>query len=241
MTLRPLAVMLLMLFALPTTVVAQDYPPMERPVGSDGGTYIKMGLAHWQGDIFNRQSLTQWNGDLFGSEYNLTSAKLQVEHYFDGTRLLLSGWAVGYRKDALRYVDSGHMFHAGAFRTVDFQLFAIKAGGGAEWGVPSLNFDTTQFDYRVDGAIRYNHVYPVKNVDIPLIGTRNDGALYPFAEISIVQRPGRFLLEGGMRINVVGFQFDDYEVDVTDQITHRFSDRQVLMPYVFVNVGIRVF
>lgn len=226
---------------LPPYVVNQPPRPVDRPQGGTDGAYLKVGLGHWQGNIFSDQSLTQWDGNLFGSDYNLTSAKVQVEYYFDRTRLLLSGWSVGYRKDALRHMDSGHLFHAGVFRTVGFRAAALKVGGGVEWGVPSLNFDTTQFDYRDDGAIRYNHIYPSKNTDIPLIGTTKDGATYPFAEISVVQRPGRFLLEGGMRVNIVGFRFDDYEVAPNDQITYGFSSRKVLMPYLFVNVGLRLF
>jgi hypothetical protein len=34
---------------------------------------VKLGLAHWQGDIFSESALTQWNVDLFGADYSLTS------------------------------------------------------------------------------------------------------------------------------------------------------------------------
>jgi hypothetical protein len=235
---------------LSSEVRAQDQRPfdpgptlqrLDGPVEGPGGTYIKVGLGHWQGDIFSSRSLTQWDGNLFGSEYNLTSAEIEVERHFDHTRLFLSGFAVGYRKDALRFADSGHMFHAAVFRSINLGVFAVRAGGGVEWGVPSLNFDTTEFDYRADGALRYSHIHPAKNVDIPVVGTSKDGAAYPFGEVSIVQRPGRFLIEGGMRLNIVPFQFDNYEVDMADRITHGFSERNVLMPYLFVNIGFKIF
>lgn len=95
--------------------------------------------------------------------------------------------------------------------------------------------------FRDDGAVRYIHTYPLKNANTPFVGTTKDGAFYPFIELSVVQRPGRFLLEGGMRMNIVAFRFDDYEVDTTDAITHRFAERRVLTPYLFVNLGLELF
>lgn len=244
MTFRCLVLTLTLLPVLPATVIAQGASPDVSPdgdAGEGGGTYLKMGLAHWQGDIFSARSLTQWTGNLFGSDYNLTSAEVEIEIYFDRPLLLLSGWSIGYRKDELRQVDSGHMLYASAFRSLNVGAFELRAGGGMEWGVPSLNFDTTEFDYRADGTLGYNHTYPVKNVNVPRIGTTKDGVLYPFVELSVVQRPGRLLVEGGMRVNIVPFQFDTYEVDLNDRITYAFDSKRVLMPMLFVEVGVRVF
>ena len=234
---------LTLLPVLPASVAAQGASPQVPPdTGADGsgGTYLKVGLAYWQGDIFSARSLTQWNGNPFGSDYNLTSAEVEIETYFDQP-LFLSGWSIGYRKDALRRIDSGHMLHGSVFRSVNVRAFELRAGGGMEWGVPSLNFDTTEFDYRADGALRYNRTYPAKNVDVPCVGTTKDGALYPFVELSLVQRSGRLLLEGGMRVNIVGFQFDTYEVNLDDRITYDFSGKRVLMPMLFVDLGFRLF
>jgi hypothetical protein len=241
MTPRRIALIATLLFGLPAGVGAQD-ASSQGPVGpSEGGTYVKIGLAHWQGDIFSGQSLTRWNGSPFGSDYKLTSLEIEIETYFSRTRLLLSGWSIGYRKDALGRRDSGHVVHASAFRSFDLRAFELRAGGGLEWGVPSLNFDTTTFDYRADGALRYSHTYPVKNADVPGLGTTKDGALYPFVEASVVERIGPLLFEGGMRVNLVRFQFDTYQVDLNDHVAYRFSNRRVLMPMLFVDVGFRVF
>jgi hypothetical protein len=230
-----------LLLGLPAGLNAQDVSSRAPDEPGKGGTYLKLGLAYWQGDIFGSNSLTRWNGRPFGSDYKLTSAKVEIETHFDRHYLLFSGWSIGYRKDALGEPDSGHMVHAGAFRTLNVKAFALRAGGGIEWGVPSLNFDTTEFDYRADGALRYNHTYPVKNTDVPGIGTTKDAALYPFIEGSVVQRIGPLLLEGGMRVNLVRFHFDTYGVDLNDRITHTFSSRRVLMPVLFVDVGLRMF
>jgi hypothetical protein len=228
------------LLALPAQVLAQQPREEEPGRGRRPGTYAKLGLAHWQGNIFSEGSLTQWTVDLFGAKYDLTSVNLEIERYFRGT-FLFSGFSIGYRKDAVQYFDSGHMFSAGLFRDVDFKLAALKAGGGMEWGLPSLNFDQTEFDFASDGTVRYRHTHPGRNAYVPFVGTKSDGAIYPFVELSAVQRPGSLLLEAGMRVNVIGFHFDDYEVSPADQVRHAFTQSRVLVPYLFVKVGIRLF
>ena len=94
----------------PAALAAQ---PVE--VYSDGGakegTYIKGGVAHWQGDLDNKPILADWSPDLFGVNYNLTSVSVAIEHYFGRT----AGLSVGYRKDALGYDNAGHMFSASVF------------------------------------------------------------------------------------------------------------------------------
>ena len=64
---------LLACFALPVNLVAQE--PSQAASGGrrKSGTYLKIGLAYWQGDIFSRSSLTRWDVDLFGAEYDLTT------------------------------------------------------------------------------------------------------------------------------------------------------------------------
>jgi hypothetical protein len=234
-----------LLLALPAGAAAQNTAPY-RPVaagggGGEGGTYLKAGLAHWQGNIFSSNSLTHWNGDPFGADYKLTSVGVGFETWFDHRRLLLSGWSIGYRKDDIDQKVSGHMIHGGVFGSLNAKVFQVRMGGGVEWGSPSLNFDTSTFDYRADGAVRYNHTYPAKNADVPGLGTRKNGALYPYLEGSIVERVGPFLFEGGMRVNFVRFQFDSYQVDAKDRITYAFNSKRVLMPMIFLDVGFRMF
>jgi hypothetical protein len=226
----------------PAAITFAQSPRHQEPErGRNAGTYFTTGLAHWQGDIFKRGSLTQWNVNLFDAGYNLTSISIRIDSYARDTFLLLSGFSLGYRKDVIRRVDSGHMFNLTLFRDVNLKVFAVKAGGGMEWGMPSLNFDRTEFDFVPDGTVRYRHTYPDRNVDVPFVGTTTDGALYPFGELSVVQRPGPFLAEAGIRINMIEFNFDDYEVTASDNVTRVFGKRKVPVPYLFVNFGLRLF
>ena len=225
----------------PAAALAQYRPlPVEEPdPGSGGkrGVYFKVGLSYWQGDIFSESSLTQWNVDLFGAEYDLTSLSVEIDAYLrDG--LIVPGFSLGYRKDAIWTREAGHMLSATLFVGFDLKLLMIKAGGGAEWGVPSMTFDQTEFAYGADGIVRYRHTYPSRNSQVP-VGARSNGALYPFVVVSAVARPGPFLFEVGMRVNQIGFRFDDFEVRPGDQVTRAVSQRRVRMPLLFANVGIK--
>lgn len=226
---------------LPLNLQAQQLVQQDPDGGRKSGTYLKAGLAYWQGDIFSRGRFTKWNVDLFGAEYNLTSVNVEIETYFHETLLQLSGFSIGYRKDAIRHIDSGHMISGKLFRDIDLKAIALKAGGGIEWGMPSLNFDQTEFQFFDDGAVRYRHTHPDRNADVPFVGTTTDGAVYPFVELSAAQRPGALLIEAGMRINFIGFQFEDYEVSAADDLTYALTRKRVLVPYVFMNLGLRMF
>jgi hypothetical protein len=227
----------------PAAALAQ-YRPMpakdsEPDPGSGGkrGAYIKVGLSYWQGDIFSESSLTQWNVDLFGAEYALTSVNVEIDAYL-GKGLIVPGFTLGYRKDDIRTRHAGHMLSAALFAGIDLKLLMIKAGGGAEWGVPAMTFDQTEFAYDADGTVRYRHTYPSRNAQVP-VGVRSSGALYPFVVVSAVARPGPFLFEVGMRVNQIEFRFDDFEVRPGDQVTRAFAQRRVRMPLLFANVGIK--
>ena len=150
---RPGAFVFLVCLTLPGQMYAQE--PLES--GRKSGTYLQTGLAHGQGDLSNKSSLARWDVALFGTDYDLVSAKLEVESYFGDTLLQLSGFSLGYRKDGLRRAEPGHMLSGSVFRDLDLKVFAVKLGAGVEWGMPSLNFDQTEFRSGTDGTVRYRH------------------------------------------------------------------------------------
>jgi hypothetical protein len=229
--------MLIFCLLVPAGLTAQSVE-VESDGAGKSGTYLKVGLAHWQGDLERKGSLVadDWSVDLFGVGYNLSSVSVALEHYFNSA----VGMSVGYRKDALGYTNAGHMFNAGLFGNADLTVFALKIGGGLEWGMPALNFDVTELEPRGDGIVRYRHTYPVRNTDVPFVGTKSDGALYPFMEFSATQRPSVFLIEFGMRINIMGFHFDDYEINARDEVRYAFARKRTLIPFLFANFGFRM-
>ena len=237
-------VLLACCLGVPGAALAQSQPPAdpeaESTRGRRAGTYVKFGLAYWQGDIFSESALTDWDVDVFGAGYNLTSVNIEVESYFRGA-FVVSGFSLGYRKDDLSSENSGHMVSGMLFRDFDLKVLALKVGGGVEWGVPAMTFDQTQFDYAPDGTIRYRHTYPGRNSRVPVEGVKANGTSYPFAGLSAVTRPGPLLLEFGMRINWIKFHFDDYEVRPGDEVTRVFDEHNEVVPYLFANIGLRLF
>ena len=234
-----LTAVVLAFWLAPTGALAQYEHAPAASSGRKPGTYLKLGLAHWQGDIFSDRALTQWNLDLFGADYDLTSVNVEFETYFHRA-FLVSGFSMGYRKDAIRSIDTGHMLSGMLVRDFNLKVLALKASGGGEWGIPSMNFDRTEFDYSVANTVRYRHTYPGRNARVPG-DVEPGGMMYPFFGVSAVQRPGPVLFELGMRVNVMQFHFDDYEVSRGDQVTRTFNDRRVLVPYLFANIGFRLF
>lgn len=236
------ALALLCLFLVSATLRAQEEPTESAPPseGRKPGTYVKVGLAHWQGDIFSESSLTRWSGDLFGADYALTSAGVEIDTYLPWGWFPVSGFAIAYRKDTLSSREAGHMLSGTLFHDFDLKLLAVKVGGGVEWGIPALNFDQTEYEHLADGTVRYRHTYPGWNAEIP-VGARPNGITYPFVALSLLQRPGPLLLEVGMRVNFVRFHFDDYEVRPGGETIRAFAERQVRVPYLFANVGLRLF
>lgn len=220
--------------------LAQTAPATEQSGGRRSGTYVKVGIAHWQGDLFSESALTDWNVDLFGAGYRLTSVNVEIDSYFRAA-FVVSGFSLGYRKDDLDADNSGHMISAMLFRDIGLKALALKVGGGVEWGIPSMTFDQTEFDYGADGTVRYRHTYPGRNSRVPAPGVKSNGTLYPFLGFSAVTRPGPLLFEVGMRVNMIEFHFDDYEVRPGDQVTRVFDERDVAVPYLFANVGLRLF
>jgi len=205
------------------------------------GTYLKVGLAQWQGNIFSKNSLTNWDIDLFETNFELRSVKLSVESYFREPLVQLSGLSVGYRKDNLHRSESGHMMSLGFFRDIDVKVFAVKTSAGVEWGMPSFSFDQTELRSGSEGIVRYRHAYIYRNTDVPFVGTNTDGVVYPFIEVSVLQRPWGLLFEMGMRVGFPRFNLDDYEVSPLDTVGYALNQKRVMVPYMFAEFGVRVF
>ncbi len=214
-----------LLVCLPVNTLAQTEKQDQTKHNHD--TYIKTGLTHWEGRLWD-------------FHYNFNGLNFDLETYFDSNHLQLSGWSVGYRKDDLQSADSGHLLNLRAFRTFDLKFADIKTGAGIEWGMPSLDFDKTWFENTHNSSLRYRHVYPIRNSNVPYVGTTKDGIFYPFADIGLLKRKGPFLLEGGARINLIRYGNDGFTVSKNDTIQYYFYDRRLLVVTPFINIGVKL-
>lgn len=189
-------------------------------------TYIKLGLVHSQGKI-------EW------ADYVLNSLSIEVETYFNKNHFGLSGWSLGYRKEDFQHSEFGHLLSADAFRTKSIRVADIKFGGGIEWGMPSNAFSRTKFNSLTDSDISYSHVFLDRNSNIPGIGTKHDGVLYPHMKVSLVKRSKFFLLEGGVRVSIMKFGIDEYNVS-GDNLNVVIRDRRMAIPSIFLGIGLGI-
>ena len=178
---------------------------------------------------------------LFGTDYDLVGAKVEFESYLSRTFLQMSGVSVAYRKDGVRRAEWGHLISATVFRDFEIRGVSLKLGAGIEWGMPSIKFDRTKFAFAGDGTLQYRHTYMNRNVDVPFVGTVSDGSSYPIVEVSVVHRPWWLLFETGIRVGIVRFNFDDFAISPTDVLTQATSQRRVMVPYLFADVGLKIF
>lgn len=219
--------LIVFILALPSSLFAQNKEKKEQAKPKDNhDTYIKAGFNHWKGKVWN-----------FG--YNFNGVNVDIETYFNTTHLQLSGWSIGYRKDDLRYSDSGHVLNFKVFRTFDLKVVDAKISGGGEWGMPAFLLDMTRFENNRGDLIRYRHVYPVRNSNVPYIGTMHDGVSYPFGDASLLKRKSIFLIEGGVRGSWIRYGNDGYSIK-NDIPTYYFYEKRVPLITLFVNIGLKI-
>lgn len=191
-------------------------------------TYFKVGLVHTE-------------SEMEGFNIVVNGLSVDVETYFNNNHIGLSGWFVGYRKDDIRFSDFGHVLNAGVFRTVRTPVADLKIGGGAEWGIISLNYSKTRFSYDDGGMlVSYEHLFPHRNTDIPALGPSHDSSLYPFLEAGLLKRWEWFLVEVGVRGSIQKFGFDRYRLN-GDNVEFVSSDKTRIVPAVFVKLGVAAF
>jgi|SRR3989338_3459803 len=205
---------------------ADDEDNVEETKKSDHSrqTYLKAGLVHTETCIENFSVVV--NG-----------LSIDLETYFNKNHLGLSGWSVGYRKDNLEFIDFGHLFNFSVFRTASISVVDLKVGGGVEWGIASTNYSKTRFSYNDSGLAEYEHLFLIKNSEVPFLKPSNDGTLYPFMELSLLKRNRRFLVEAGVRGNIQKFGFDRYRLD-GDKLDFVSGDKTRVVPAAFVKLGI---
>lgn len=186
-------------------------------------TYIESGFSHIQGDVEE-------------FEYNISGLTVDVETFFNGSHIGLSGWSIGYRKDDLRYAEFGHMLNGKVFRTFNVKIFEFKAAGGVEWGMPTNRFDKTKFLYKKGEAISYKHIHLDRNSNIPGVGVSQDGSIYSFFELGAAKRYKSWIFQGGIKGSMMNFGIEEFELPYNVNV----RKKRVIVPYGFVSVGIAV-
>jgi hypothetical protein len=214
----------LLFFVTAFRLEAQDNGKNEsKKPDHDHQTYLKGGLVHTE-------------SEMEGFNIVVNGPSVDLETYFNKHHAGLSGWFIGYRKDDLRYSDFGHVLNAGVFSTVGTPAVELKFAGGVEWGVTSLAYNRTRFNYDSDRLVSYEHFFLQKNTDIPALGPSHDSVMYPFVEAGILKRWEWFLVEAGIRGNIQKFGFDRYDLD-GDEVSFYPINRTRIVPSFFIKLG----
>lgn len=197
---------------------------VERKPDHNHQTFLKGGLVHAETDIK-------------GFKIVVNGLSIDIETYFNKNHAGLSSWFIGYRKDDLKFVDSGHFINGGVSRIVATPMLDIRIGGGLEWGSASLDFSKTRFNYK-DGDLKsYEQLFLKKNSNLPGVGPSGDAVLYPFFEIGLLKRWAQFMVELGMKGNIQRFGFDRYKI-TGDILRFDSSNDTVITPSVFIKFGL---
>ncbi|OGN07901.1 MAG: hypothetical protein A2750_00395 [Candidatus Yanofskybacteria bacterium RIFCSPHIGHO2_01_FULL_45_42] len=186
--------------------------------------FVKLGLVRTESKI-----------ESFRSAVNGISVDLET--YFNKRHFWLSGWSVGYKKDDIQFSNFGHLINGSVFGTVGVGVADIKFSGGVEWGMPSANFNKTRFHYGESGLMSYEHLFLQKNSNIPELEPSEDALLYPFAEIVLLKKGKRFLVEAGIRGNIQKFGLDSYFLN-GDDLIFVSSSKTIIVPSVFIKFGV---
>src|SRR3990167_4439601 len=75
--------------------------------------------TYLEGSVFHAE------GDIEGFRYNINGLAVDIETYFNGSHIGLSGWSIGYRKDDLRYSDTGQLFNFKVFRITPLKILDL--------------------------------------------------------------------------------------------------------------------
>ena len=197
---------------------------IEKP---ESATYFKIELIH--GDF-----------DLYGNNYYFNDLGLEIENHWARQHGSLAGFSVGYRKEDFSSASYGHFINGKVFWEVSKNKFYFKPGVGAEWGKPSPRFERTRFNYSGKELISYQRTYLERNAWMP-VGVKNTGTFNPFFELSIGQKVGLFLFEGGARIGYDKFITNTFQFRNGDLIFQGLNGEYKFVPTLYIGIGLKMF
>lgn len=189
-----------------------------------------------KGGVFLKVDFMKSEGAVQNVSHNADSVSVEIESNFAKDKLFLSGWALGYRKEDIHFVDAGHYFSLRTFHNFDLHFTNMQLGIGEEWGYPSLTSEKTISGIDANHPEAFSHVFLIRNSSVPALGADHDGTLYPFVTMTLSKKVGIFKLEGGLRMDIRKFGVDTYGPGGQFSL----SDKWTVSPSVLVGFGLRM-
>ncbi len=167
---------------------------------------------------------------------NADSILFEFESDFSKDRFFLSGWAVGYRKEDIHFINAGHYLSVRTFHNFNLRFSEMQLGAGEEWGYPSLTSQKTVSGIDPAHPEAFRHIFPIRNSNMPFIGPDHDGTLYPFLTMTLSRKMGSLKLEGGVRMDFRKFGIDTYGPN--GQFSSK--DKWAVSPSAIFGIGLRM-
>ena len=188
-----------------------------------------------------RTELIRGNFDLYGNSFRFNDLWAGIEHYMARSRLTISGFSFGYRKEDFSSSNYGHFVNGKLFWRFKVGGFNLKPGVGVEWGKPSLRFEHTNFKYFGDKLVSYERVYLERNANVPF-DIKGTGLVGLFFEAGLSRKAGPMMFEGGARFGINGFVVNRFYFLDDGNLDYQSSKKERnLMPVLYAGVGIKIF
>lgn len=179
-------------------------------------------------------------GSVADQEFEWYAVEAEVEKSFKKNKLLLSGFAIGLRRETqTKRWDEGTYFTFRTFRTQRiFKKHPIEVIPSVTvlWGSPGVTLNRTAQE-RYDEFIPYVSVFPLRNAGVPQFDVTNAGLIYP--EISLAVR--KTFLKNIISVEpVVGVRIIRFGVVEYNGIESHYHEETGFLPTLGFRVGLRI-
>lgn len=178
-------------------------------------------------------------GSVADQEFEWRAVEAEVEKSFRKNKLLLSGFAIGLRKETqTERWDEGVYFTFRTFRKHRvFKKHPIEVVPSVTvlWGSPGSTLNRTSQE-RYEEFIPYVNVFPLRNAEVPKFDIENAGLIYP--EISVAVRKEFlkiFSIEPVVGVRIIRFGVVEY-----NGIESHYHEETGFLPTLGFRVGIRI-
>jgi hypothetical protein len=189
---------------------------------------------------------------------NWEGIELEIEKEFAESKVLLSGFSVGVRRESF-YAFTGFggtknvpRWDEGTYLSLRlYRSFHLSEGGSWSigpslavlYGIPGTTLDRTIANGYGDGY-SYTHVFPMRNTDMPKLLTQkaelvpDTGLVYPEASVAIRKR----LAKGGINLDWVGgVRIIRFGIVDSSSQGNVGSEKLMFIPSFGVRLGFRIF
>jgi len=179
-------------------------------------------------------------GSVAEQEFKWYAVEAEVEKSFKKNKILLSGFAIGLRREATQTKrwDEGVYFTFRTFRKQSFfKKYPIEVIPSLTilWGSPGETLNRTSQE-RYGEFISYVNVFPLRNAEVPKFDIENAGLIYPELSVAVRKEFLKILsIEPVVGIRVIRFGIVEF-----DGLRAHYRTDMAVLPSVGLKVGLKI-